>query len=190
MALKDPEPWTVARIAYFKRYRMEIVLNDLPEPRLPLGFAWVAWSPALLAAHAETLFECFRDEIDARVFASLGDRDGCQYLMTEISRKQGFAPLATWLIAGPSGFVGTIQGIRERTGQGAIQNVGIVPTYRGLGLGKALVLQALQGFRYMGLGKACLEVTAQNEPAVQLYRRLGLRRTKTIYKAVPDLNAW
>jgi ribosomal protein S18 acetylase RimI-like enzyme len=29
-----------------------------------------------------------------------------------------------------------------------------------------------------------LEVTAQNEGAVRLYRRLGFRRIKTLYKAV------
>jgi ribosomal protein S18 acetylase RimI-like enzyme len=31
-----------------------------------------------------------------------------------------------------------------------------------------------------------LEVTAQNDGAIRLYRRLGFRRTKTIYKAVQD----
>ena len=32
---------------------------------------------------------------------------------------------------------------------------------------------------------AYLEVTARNERAEQLYRRLGFRRVKTLYKAVP-----
>ena len=34
------------------------------------------------------------------------------------------------------------------------------------------------------LGRAFLEVTAQNDGAVRLYRRLGFRRRKTLYKAV------
>jgi len=67
---------------------------------------------------------------------------------------------------------------------GAIQNVGVTPDHRGKGIGSALVLQALHGFRRAGLGKAVLEVTAQNESAIQLYRKLGFRFRKTVYKTV------
>jgi ribosomal protein S18 acetylase RimI-like enzyme len=80
---------------------------------------------------------------------------------------------------------GSVQGLRERSGVGAIQNLGIVPAHRGRGLGAALLLQALHGFAQAGLARALLEVTAQNEGAIRLYRRLGFRRSKTLYKAVP-----
>jgi ribosomal protein S18 acetylase RimI-like enzyme len=109
---------------------------------------------------------------------------GCYQLMTEIRRRPGFVPEATWLIGCPSGYCGTVQGVRERTGVGAIQNLGVVPAIRGRGLGTALLLQALVGFYRTGLGLAILEVTAQNDAAVRLYRRLGFRCRKTIYKAV------
>jgi ribosomal protein S18 acetylase RimI-like enzyme len=62
----------------------------------------------------------------------------------------------------------------------------VVPACRGRGLGRALLLYALYGFRQAGLAVAMLEVTAQNDAAVRLYRRLGFRRRKTLYKAVPD----
>ena len=52
------------------------------------------------------------------------------------------------------------------------------------GLGAALLLKALHGFRNAGLGRAFLEVTAQNDGAVRLYHRLGFRRRKTVYKTV------
>jgi ribosomal protein S18 acetylase RimI-like enzyme len=176
----------VATISYFKRYKMEADLHSLPPPRVPAGCHWIAWHDGLLEAHADTLFACFQQEIDATVFPSLGDRTGCLTLMTEIVRKPGFHPEATWLLANDRGPVGTIQGIRERGGLGAIQNVGIVAPLRGQGLGEALVLQALHGFRRAGVHRAVLEVTAQNGPAIRLYRRLGFRRAKTIYKAVQD----
>jgi ribosomal protein S18 acetylase RimI-like enzyme len=83
-----------------------------------------------------------------------------------------------------------VQGLQERTGLGAIQNLGVAPAHRGRGLGTALLLQALHGFRRAGLGRAFLEVTAQNEAAVRLYQRLGFRRKKTIYKAVPCANGF
>ena len=64
------------------------------------------------------------------------------------------------------------------------QNLGVVAAFRGRGLGRALLLQALHGFVRAGLGRALLEVTAQNSAAIRLYRRLGFRCRKTLYKAV------
>jgi ribosomal protein S18 acetylase RimI-like enzyme len=172
-------------IAYFKRFRMEIDLNALgAPPTLPDGFHWLAWDESLLEVHAETKFQSFQDEIDALVFPSLSSRAGCSYLMREISRKPGFRSEATWLVSCGDDPCGTVQGVRERSGLGAIQNLGVVPAFRGRGLGRALLLQALHGFVRAGLGRALLEVTAQNAAAIRLYRRLGFRCRKTLYKAV------
>lgn len=172
-------------ITYFKRFRMEIDLyNPVPIPALPAGFFWVPWDPSLLGTHAETKFQSFQGEIDAVVFPNLASRQGCSFLMGEISRRPGFVPEATWLVGCPAGYCGTVQGVGDRAGWGAIQNLGVVSHYRGQGLGSALLLQALCGFRRAGLGRAFLEVTAQNEAAVRLYRRLGFRCRKTVYKAV------
>jgi ribosomal protein S18 acetylase RimI-like enzyme len=172
-------------ISYFKRYRMELDLYDAPPiPELPQGYGWVPWGETLLELHAEVKFHSFHEEIDSLVFPSLASREGCVYLMREISRKNGFRPEATWLIACAGGYCGTVQGVRDRCGLGAIQNLGVTPLHRGRGLGSALLLQALHGFRRAGLGRACLEVTVQNDAAVRLYRRLGFRCRKTVYKAV------
>jgi mycothiol synthase len=91
-------------------------------------------------------------------------------------------------VANGSGACGTIQGVRERSGFGAIQNLGVASRYRGRGLGEALLLQSLHGFRSAGLGRAMLEVTADNDAAIRLYRRVGFLRRKTIYK--PVVNAF
>lgn len=172
-------------VTYFKRFKMEVDLYTVPPvPALPDVYQWVAWDEALLGRHAEVKFGCFHDEIDATIFPSLGDRDGCQALMQEIRRKTGFLPGATWLIGCAGTLCGTVQGIRDPSGIGSVQNLGVLPAYRGRGLGTALLLKALEGFRSYGLGRAFLEVTAQNASAVQLYRRIGFRCRKTLYKAV------
>jgi ribosomal protein S18 acetylase RimI-like enzyme len=118
------------------------------------------------------------------VFPCLGDRAGCRRLMAEIRRKPGFLPGATWLVACQEGYVGAVQGVMDRGPIGAIQNVGVLPDFRGQGLGKALVRRALAGFFQAGLQRAYLEVTAQNDGAVQMYRSVGFQRAKTLYKAV------
>ncbi|MCA9071315.1 MAG: GNAT family N-acetyltransferase, partial [Planctomycetaceae bacterium] len=66
-----------------------------------------------------------------------------------------------------------------------VQNVGVIPEHRGLGLGRALVLRSLEGFRSTGLKRVYLEVTADNKQAVTLYQSIGFKLTRTLYKAVP-----
>ena len=113
--------------------------------------------------------------------------------MEEISGQRRFLPEATWLIVHrPSRDAepvdcGTIQGLASSQTLGAIQNVGIVPEHRGRGLGRALVLKSLYGFRTSGLSRVTLEVTATNVPAVELYKSIGFQVMRTTYRAVqPD----
>ena len=65
-----------------------------------------------------------------------------------------------------------------------IQNLGVIPEHRGAGLGTQLLLRAMIGFGQAGMERVSLEVTAQNADAIRLYRRIGFRRVKTVYKAV------
>jgi ribosomal protein S18 acetylase RimI-like enzyme len=177
-------------VNYYKRFRMEIDLRGQRFVPLyvPPGYRLVPWQPDQLAAHAEAKFQSFRHEVDAGVFSCLSELTGCYRLMDEISHKDGFLPSATWLAvyaaSGRVEYCGTIQGIRATHKYGAIQNVGITPAHRGQGLGTALISASLAGFQQAGLTRAYLEVTAQNEGAVRLYKRLGFRRTKTLFKAV------
>ena len=96
---------------------------------------------------------------------------------------------ATWLLEYRTDvteeveYCGTVQGIRDKNGFGAIQNLGITPPHRGHGLGTYMLFHALHGFHRAGLRRAYLEVTAQNTGAVRLYRRLGFRKVRTVYKA-------
>jgi ribosomal protein S18 acetylase RimI-like enzyme len=178
-------------LTYFKRFRMEIGLRRRPlvVPELPPGYRLVAWTDDRLADHAETKYQCFRNEIDALVFPCLGTPEGCLKLMTEIAERPAFLPSATWLMeftteSGHRELCGMIQGMQSSARLGAIQNVGVTPFHRGRGIASALVVAALVGFQQTGLLKAYLEVTVQNDAAVKLYEQLGFAKVKTLYKAV------
>ena len=140
--------------------------------------------------HAWVKYRSFESEIDSRVFRCLGEIDGCRRLMNEIVNQKTFLPEATWLISyypkDGSGTVdcGTIQGLAHSKVLGAVQNIGVIPEFRGMGLGRALLLQSLFGYRDAKLQRVFLEVTAQNETAVSLYNSLGFALTRTLYKAV------
>jgi ribosomal protein S18 acetylase RimI-like enzyme len=192
---------------YFKRYRMEADLRLPPfalldaqggirPAALPAGFRWVAWRDSLLVAHAEVKALCFQDETDSLIFRSLSSFAGCRDLMNAIRDRYGFCPQATWLVSSSSmsgedaatgvagSCVATVQGVIDSDGHGGIQNIGVIPECRGRGLGRALLLKALAGFRAAGAKKAYLEVTSCNLAAVRMYRSLGFRCTKTIYRAI------
>ena len=179
-------------VTYFKRWRMEFELaGPVPEPVPPTAdYALVPWEPKLLDAHADVKYRSFASEIDANVFPNLANRDGCQRLMAEIAQRNTFVPQATWLAqywpanARKPEIVGTIQGVVDDNGLGAIQNVGVTSAHRGRGIGSLLLLASLRGFKQANLSRVYLEVTAQNAGAVRLYERLGFRHTKTVYKAV------
>jgi mycothiol synthase len=65
--------------------------------------------------------------------------------------------------------------------EGWIRDLGVVPTWRGRGLGMALLLDALRTFRIRGLTGAALEVDDVTiGAAVRLYERAGLRIVRRI----------
>ncbi len=177
---------------HFKRYRMQIDLRRqrLPAPQIPSGYRWLPWHSLLLQRHADVKWLAFRNDLDGKVFPCLRDPDGCRRLMNEISSQSTFCANATWLLtfqskAGDSvQDCASIQGILRRGGIGAIQNVGVIPEHRGRGLGKALMLQALHGFRFSGMNYGCLEVTAGNRIAVNLYLSLGFEIVEVLHRDV------
>jgi ribosomal protein S18 acetylase RimI-like enzyme len=177
---------------YYKRYRMEFDFRraTVPDAQLPDGYDWVPWHKSLSLVHARVKYECFQSEMDSHVFASLRELAGCERLMSDIASHSGFVREATWLVRfignefHPPVLCATIQGLRSSRWLGTIQNVGVISEHRGLGLGKALVLQALEGFRRVGVHRVALEVTAANKPAVELYRGLGFQHVSTNYREV------
>src|SRR5262245_50838233 len=167
---------------YVKRLRMEAPLRSPPRPTVPPGIALVPWAPDLVRAHAEVKYRSFRDTLDAAIFPNLGVLDGCLQLMRTIADHDGFLPQATWLVRGPDGYCGCIQGVQAGGRVGMIQNLAVLEECRGLGIGTALLRAALCGFRAAGLGAAQLEVCAKNAAAVRLYHRAGFVTCKTLYR--------
>jgi mycothiol synthase len=128
----------------------------------------VPWDERLVDIHGDVKYRCFVDELDTAIFPNLGSATGCRLLMRAIRDCLGFCPCATWLVAGPDGYCGTVQGVLHETGVGVIQN---------------LLAQAVAGFAISGARTVALDVTAANTAAVRLYRKFGFRATKTTYLA-------
>ena len=181
-------------LTYFKRFQMELDLatwssaeNETADPLGP-QYRFLAWNEEDLARHAKVKFQTFEFEIDAHVFPSLSEYEGCHRLMTQITNRDSFIPAATWLVefqpdeAASSIAVGTIQVLHDLENRGAIQNIAVTPDHRHQGIGTALVKRALSNLKSLDIPRAMLEVTAQNNGALRLYKRLGFQITKTVYK--------
>jgi ribosomal protein S18 acetylase RimI-like enzyme len=185
----------VVNLRYHKRFQMELDLRRWRRQSVGLHreYRLRAWSDELVRDHAEVKYLSFREELDAVVFPCLAELESCLRLMQEIRERDGFVPEATWLAqyigAGPhrAESCGTIQAIRVSRGRANIQNIGVTPFHRGRGVGAALIVTALSGLQQVGVTCVALEVTAVNETAVRLYRRLGFRSVKTVYKAIEEL---
>ncbi len=175
-------------IEYFKRWSLRReVPTDLAPQILISGYSLCAWQDTNCDHYADVLLKSFAGESDSLIFPNLGSWTGCQMLVHAIQDYSGFCPEATWLIDSPSGPVGavltTIQG-----GEGTIQNLAVIPQARGMGLGTALLIQALTGLASIGITTVELEATVSNCSAMALYRRLGFCAYKTSYRSVefPD----
>ena len=76
----------------------------------------------------------------------------------------------------PAGYNWTLQNRNEHGGVGFVSMTGVHPSYRGNGLGTAVVVSGMRYLSGRGVDAVELEVDSENTPARELYRKLGYRR--------------
>jgi len=108
-------------------------------------------------------------ELHARSFARGWSPEDCAALLAD-RQVIGLVALSRGLFRTvPVGFVLA----REAGGEAEILSIGVVPQARGRGVGRALLRGVIDRLRYRGVGDLFLEADEGNDPALQLYRRLG-----------------
>ena len=101
------------------------------------------------------------DEIAARVRVKNTEPDGIIFVMDGDK---------------PAGYNWTLQNRNEYGGVGFVSMTGVHPSYRGKGLGTAVVVSGMRYLSERGVDAVELEVDSENTPALALYRKLGYRR--------------
>lgn len=85
-------------------------------------------------------------------------------------------PLAVWLVAERDGeFAGYI-GAQAVMDEADVMDLAVVPQFRRLGVGRALVTALVSALDARGVKRLTLEVRASNAAAAQLYASLGFSR--------------
>ena len=76
----------------------------------------------------------------------------------------------------PAGYNWTLRNWNEHGSVGFVSMTGVHPSYRGKGLGTAVVVSGMRYLSERGVDAVELEVDSENTPALALYRKLGYRR--------------
>jgi len=148
------------------------------------GIELIPWQKRFNNDAAEMLYESYRKHVDAvindqyasvigatRLVENIFHNQGCGDFLTHVSRMAVHRP--TQKLAG----ILTVTRVRPRTAH--IPQVGVGPSFQGLGVGTAMMEAAFQDLREDGFDQVTLTVTDANAGAVRLYERLGFETFKT-----------
>jgi ribosomal protein S18 acetylase RimI-like enzyme len=148
------------------------------------GIELVSWDKRFNEDTAEMLYQAYRQHVDAlindqyasvmgatRLVENIFHNQGCGDFMSRISRMAVHRP--TQKLAG----IITVTEVRPRTAH--IPQVGVGPSFQGLGVGTALMEAAFRDLAEEGYEQVTLTVTDANAGAVRLYERLGFETFKT-----------
>lgn len=129
---------------------------------------------------ARLIAAAYAGHIDSRINDQYRSPAGARRFLTNIVQYPGcgsfFAPASFLASAGPGqGLCGLCLASMVSPGVGHITQVCVAPSHRATRLGYELMRRSLQALAEHGCHKASLTVTASNDAAIRLYRRMGFR---------------
>ena len=161
------------------------------KPWMREGIELIPWERRFHDEAAELLYQSYRRHVDAvindqytsivgstRLVENIFHNQGCSDFLGRISRMAVHAP--TQRLAG----ILTVTCVRPRTAH--IPQVGVGPSFQGLGIGTAMMEAAFQDLAKGGYEQVTLTVTDANAGAVRLYERLGFKTFRTFGAFVYD----
>ncbi|MHB8629776.1 MAG: GNAT family N-acetyltransferase [Aggregatilineales bacterium] len=162
--------------------------NWLPiaTPPLPDGFQLSAWNTERQEAIAALILEAYRGTVDNDLYPDMTSADGMREFFHEslTNKHEPFDADASRLIettdSAADGLAGQILCARGSDQLGWILEITVRPTYQRRGLGRTVLIHALNTFAAQGLTGAKLWVTLDN-PARQLYESVGFQRYMSMW---------
>lgn len=148
---------------YYEMHEMEI--GDLMPRQDPIGELKIAGEDRNREVY-EVLVRSFAENVDASI-PEYEDWAGSRNRSSE-SR--------TFIAEGDSSAItGFVHLLKHPDGKGEIRTVGVLPEWRGKGLGRKMIQHALHVLASEGIKVCRLTVAVQNQNALRLYRDIGFR---------------
>jgi ribosomal protein S18 acetylase RimI-like enzyme len=107
----------------------------------------------------------------------LGEQDGeRETLLPEVEEQRG---VTTYLAEAGGAVVGKTH-LQLINGLGGIFGLGVLPEWRGKGLGREILLESVRRLRAAGAREVMLQVATENKNALRLYESCGFETTSTM----------
>ena len=150
-----------------------------PEP-LPEGYSVMKYNPALQRSFSAVTRHAFYNNPEVQSYPGMKTREGCDFLINELTDMDGFQPDASFLIARGKNPAAIILTRRIAGGVfGEIQLIAVTPNNRRNGLGQYLITKSLSTLKRLEIPHANLQVVSENKAAVVFFRTMGFQVSST-----------
>jgi len=171
--------------------RIDLPCAALPESHLRRAVTIDRWTDLLQETSAHLIGAAYRDHVDSSINDQYRTIHGARRFLHNIVQYPGcgtfFRPASFAAFEHTRGALCGIS-LASLVSQecGHITQICVSPEVKGCGVGYALLRQSLAALRDVGCRAATLTVTAANEGAVELYRRVGFHTVRRFSAYVWD----
>jgi ribosomal protein S18 acetylase RimI-like enzyme len=161
-----------------------------PQVHLPNDFSWATYSPAAHSDFAAAVAGSYEASLDC---PRLNGRRNIEDVLAGHKAAGEFDPRLWFVLhadtngADPEPAGVLLLSRSTRTDALELVYLGLLPRYRGRGLGDLMMQHTLATAAQVGSRRLSLAVDSRNEPALRLYRRHGLTRVCTRSALIRDL---
>jgi len=174
-----PIPYPDCAAAYERIFmRIDLSRDALAEGRVRRPMYLEKWSDHYQDAAAQLIAAAYTGHIDSRINDQYRSAAGARRFLYNIVQYPGcgafYRPASYASFDAATGRLSGISLARIVAPEcGHITQICVSPSLRGTGIGHALLRQSLTTLKEMGCRSASLTVTAANDDAVSLYKRVG-----------------
>jgi ribosomal protein S18 acetylase RimI-like enzyme len=178
----------------FRLHTRQFMLLDLPSFPEPTaspsaGMRLDRWHDRYFDPCAKLIYLSYANHVDGEINDQYRSRSGALRFLKNIILLPGcgqFVPSASFVLrqAGGDELIGAVLTSEVSPGVGHTTQICVLPGYQGHGLGRMLMLTAIDTLRTMKFKELTLTVTADNKAAVQLYEKLGFHTIKSFTAGV------
>ena len=164
-------------------------VGDRPAPAALAGLRLERWDDRYFAACARLIQLAYANHMDGEINDQYRSESGALKFLKNIILLPGcgqFQPQASFVLRSPHSheLAGVVLTSLVAPGVAHTTQICVMPGYQRHGIGRRLMQAAIDALRARGISKLSLTVTAANDPAVRLYRKLGFVPIKTFTAGV------
>jgi ribosomal protein S18 acetylase RimI-like enzyme len=178
----------------FRLYTRQFMLLDLAKPLYTppgttSGLRISRWHDRYFDPCAKLIFLAYANHIDGDINDQYRSKSGALRFLKNIILLPGcgqFVPGASFVLHMPGSdeLLGAVLTSEVSPGVGHTTQLCVIPGHQGHGLGRALMVTAVDALRGLKFHELTLTVTSVNDTAVRLYEKLGFRTLKSFTAGV------